>query len=574
MDIAPTKEEIITLFARGEKLVREMARRFGVSARTDIQIIEERFVTLHNAGTIDLLTLVEVGEFQRLQGTAFFAASYFLCCLLPKLNTTPDRMMRCVDELVTRGGQDGAANEPNAAFREWCAVVPGRAKEVIAAAHAGHELACQHLSFALEAVDDLIEARRFTFEYVGLRRQAAITALGRMKHQNTDSCAETFAIFNTLLDNGIEDSVRAGVLLAVMQILARDCGVSPENAEMLISRLVSTPGPLTLHQCARVLWAYRLALTENIVAFLLEALISLDSDNKGTVESLDLGLRALLEDGYEDAAVSFVTMLLSLSDNRLNLEELDSFTQAVLSGPPDLFSRLVVQWLQLGSPRLCGGLAKAIQGPGLDGVPLTLKAEDLNLSPATQLFICRKAVGWFFFKPTTAASVLVSVLRVCEEATARKVERLLVDPLLKNYGGVRDYLENLAPDDVASKSVVWALAQNDADLEAQRSVPLILELQPSEHHRRIESLRISDQFRDGHKQAQSGSVLLSMVSRSVLLYGNRSISFVDDGQDKLRPMEIDLHSHGISFEMPRMEVVDPVGLDYTLRVFRKEAMEK
>jgi hypothetical protein len=573
MDVEPTSAELVGLFERGE-FARQMAYRFGIDGRTDSRVIEERCIALHNAGTIDLLTLVEANALQELPGTDFFMAAYFFCRLLPELDATPDRMMRCVTELVTRGGQDGAANEPNAAFRKWCASAPLRASEIIAAAHKGDELAGHHLSFALEAISDLTEARRMALEYEDDRRQAAIAALGRIDHSNSESCAETIAVFNALLDSGISDAIRASVLHSAMGILARGSDISPVDANALISRLVMNPGKFTIHQCARALWACREALTQDIVTFLLDALGHLESTNKGTVEELDLGLQVLLELGYDDEAVSFVTKLLSRPDDDLELETLDSFTRTLLSGSPDLFSRVVVRWLELGAPRLCGGLANAIQGKGLDGAPLSLKAADLAISPAAQLFICRKAVGWFFFKPTTAASVLVSVLRVCDAGTAEEVQKLLVDPLLQNYGGVREYLEGLAPDDAAKEAITWALAQNEAYLDAQRSIPFIVELQPSEHHRRIEHLRISDQMRDAHKQAESRSVFLSLVSRSVLLYGNRSLSFVDDGHDKLRPMEIDLHSHGISYEMPRMEVVDPVGLDYILRVFRKERMEK
>ncbi|AZC95177.1 hypothetical protein C4K28_2449 [Pseudomonas chlororaphis subsp. piscium] len=567
-----TPVELVDLFECGE-LASQMARQFGMSSR-DTHVVEEYCIALHNAGTIDLLTLVEGGDLQGLQGTDFFMASYFFCRLLPELDATLDRMMYCVDSLVTRGGQDGAANEPNAAFREWCVRVPQRANDVIAAAHEGHELAGQFLSFALEAISDLIEARRIAVEYEGVRRQAAIAALGRIEHPNLKACSETFAVFNVLLDNGVGDSIRASMLHATMQILVSGVDVSSADANALISRLVISPGKFTIHQCARALWSCRQALTQDIVSFLLEALSHLDSANKGTVEELDLGLQALLELGYDEAAISLVTLLLSRPDDDLELEVLDSFTRKLLSGSPDILSRVAVQWLGLGVPRLCNGLAEAIKGPGLDGVPLNLKAEDLALSPTAQLFICRKAVGWFFFKPTTAASVLVSVLRFCDADTAQEVQRLLVDPLLQNYGGVREYLESLAPEDAASEAVTWALAQNEAYLDAQRSVPLLLELQPSEHHRRIEHLRISDQMREAHKQAESGSVFLGLVSRSVLLYGNRSLSFIDDGQDRLRPMELDLHSHGISYEMPRMEVVDPVGLDHTLRVFRNERMKK
>lgn len=572
METAPTSEELVELFKRGE-LASQMAGRFGLSGRSDTSVIEERCIALHNARTIDLLALVEGNALQQLDGTDFFLATHFFCQLLPELQAEPGRMMACVDALVTRGGEDGAANQPNGAFQKWCANVPQRASEIIAAAHQGDDLSTHHLSFALTAIRDLAEARRIAVEYEDIRRQAAIAALARIDHPNSESRSETFAAFKALLEAGIGDPLRASVLHATMEILARCSDIAPTDANALVRQLVINPGKFTIHQCARALWACREALTPSIVVCLLGALDHLESANKGTVEELDMGLQVLMEHGHAEAALSFVTRLLSRTDDDLELETLDSFTRTLLTGSSDVLSRVVVRWLKLGAPRLCGGLAKAIQGPGLDGVPINLKAEDLAISPAEQLFICRKAVGWLFFKPTTASSVLVSVLRVCDMDTSREVRKLLVDPLLQNYGGVRKYLGSLSPEDAASKAVTWALAQNDSYLEAQRSIPPVAELQPSEHHRRIERLRISDQMRDAHKQAERGSVLLSLVSRSVLLYGNRSLTFVDDGQDNLRPMEIDLHSHGISYEMPRMEIIDPVGLEYILRVFRHERME-
>jgi len=573
METAPTFGELVELFKRGE-MASQMARRFGMDTKSGTRVIEERCIALHNGRIIDLLALVEDNALQRLDGTDFFLASHFFCQLLPELQAEPGRMMACVDALVTRGGNDGAANQPNGAFVKWCANVPHRASEVITAAHRGDDLASQHLSFALTAISDLAEARRIAVRYEGIRRQAAIAALGRIEHPDPESCSQTFSVFKALLDVGIDDPVRASALHATMEILARSPKIAPLGENALISQLVMNPGKFTTHQCARALWACREALTSDIVACLLGALDNLESANKGTVEELDMGLRVLMENGYAEAALSFVTKLLSRTDDDLELETLDSFTSTLLAGSSDVLGRVLVRWLKLGAPRLCSGLAKAIQGPGLDGAPLSFEAEDLAISPTEQLFICRKAVGWFFFKPTTACSVLVSVLRVCDMDTSREVRKLLVDPLLQNYGGVRDYLGRLAPEDAASKAVTWALAQNDSYLEAQRSIPRIVELQPSEHHRRIEQLRISDQMRDAHKEAESGSIFLNLVSRSVLLYGNRSLTFVDDGQDNLRAMEIDLHAHEISYEMPRMEVIDPVGLDYILRMFRHERMEE
>jgi hypothetical protein len=73
-----------------------------------------------------------------------------------------------------------------------------------------------------------------------------------------------------------------------------------------------------------------------------------------------------------------------------------------------------------------------------------------------------------------------------------------------------------------------------------------------------------------HKEAQKQSVLLNLIKRSVILYGNRSLSFVSAGDDTLRPMEMDLKPFEVSFEMPRMEIVDPIGLDLQLLILRNE----
>ena len=357
-----------------------------------------------------------------------------------------------------------------------------------------------------------------------------------------------------------------------MAVTARSRDTPSLETVALVRRLVDGAGELTVHQAASALWSYREAMQSDIVAALLEALARLNPINKGTVKELDLGLQSLLELGHDQAAIDYVTQLLSRPDNSLGLEDLDSFTRTLLSGKPERLSRVVVHWLLLGAPRLCEGLADAITSRDLDGPPLDLRAEDLAISPAAQVFICRKAIGWFFLKPTMAASVLVSVLRVCDPETALEVQKHLVEPLLMNYDSVREYLEGLPADDVARGRIDEALTQNAAYLKAMQAVPRIKEMRPSEHRRRIERLRMADQMRDAHKQAQSQSVLLSLVKKSVLLYGNRSLSFVRDDQGALRPVEMDLQSHGVSFEMPRMEIVDPVGLDLSLRVFRRERM--
>lgn len=567
----PTCEELASLFDQG-LLPAAIARRFGLNDSVEIQMVEARCAELHNAGTVDFLRLVESNAVQDLEGTDFFVAMNFFCRILPELGATTARMMACVEALVSRAGDDLAANQPNAAFRDWCTKDPRRAHEVIAAARGGDDLASQHLTFALEALKAITLARQIALTHDGACRHSAITALGRIEDDDPASRVETFAAFRAVLDAGADDSLRAGILHATARILDRSGDAPSPEAIVLVRLLVEDPGEFTVHQCAHVLWACRRALQPDIVDCLLEALAGLNPANKGTVDELDLGLQSLLDAGFGEAAVDYVTKLLARQDDGVELDQFDSFTRTLLSSPAELLSRVVVQWLLLGSSRLRGGLAKAIGGPGTDDQPLDLRAEDLAVSPLAQMFICRKAIGWFFLKPTTAASVVVSVLRICDTETALELQKLLVETLLLNYSGVRDYLEGLAPDDAAKALVDQTLQENEAYLAALRAVPPAKEFQPSEHHRRVESLRMSGQMREVHRQAQKHSVLLSLVKRSVLLHGSRSLHFIEGGNGSLRPVEMDLMPFEVTIELPRMQTIDPVGLDYILRVFRTQSM--
>ena len=58
------------------------------------------------------------------------------------------------------------------------------------------------------------------------------------------------------------------------------------------------------------------------------------------------------------------------------------------------------------------------------------------------IFIAHKAIGYFFMKPVTAASVVISLMRVApNDEVLDELGKLLLNPLLMNYpGSVRQYL--------------------------------------------------------------------------------------------------------------------------------------
>jgi hypothetical protein len=124
--------------------------------------------------------------------------------------------------------------------------------------------------------------------------------------------------------------------------------------------------------------------------------------------------------------------------------------------------------------------------------------------------------------------------------------------------------------DPAFSRIRDVLRQTDQYINELKSVGSIKELHPSERQRRVQHIRSVDEMRKIHQSAMKQSVFANLVKRSVILYGRRSITYVAGPGGHRRAVERELKPHSVSFEMPRMQVIDPVGLDFVLRVFRVE----
>lgn len=156
---------------------------------------------------------------------------------------------------------------------------------------------------------------------------------------------------------------------------------------------------------------------------------------------------------------------------------------------------------------------------------------------------------------------------------------LLFDSLLINYPSVQEQLRPIADsrDDKAASMVQNALDRLKDYCNGLEEVGFIAELQPSERELQLEWQRRADAMSDMMQEARKGSPLAGLFSESILLHGNGMVTWIDDsvyraqaknideqGTSHLRRMEQSLASISHSFELPREEVLDPVGLQMKL----------
>lgn len=562
----PSAEEIVRLYEAGE-LAAELARYHEGSEDTEETFLQ-RCIELHNDKKINLVVVPCQPNFKNIPPNDFFTAQQFYCEVIPRLDADVTALMECCRALIEQAGADGAAALPNEAFRLWCQNNADQGALVISEARSEDDLAKQFVTFALQAAGNVELALDFVQSYDDERRLFGMTALGRMTIDDSSKAQAAAQVLEPYLSAGDDDNLRANALLAAFDLLTKHGEV--EKASSFIEAAAKQPGPATLHALAQVIWRHRKLLTPKAIQTALNALQAVQTEHQATLRVLDIGLQQLLGTDCGPMVVDYLTA--KLRDDKITMERFRTTASELTRNNQHRLYEIVVRWFLSGSVALCDNVAHLI--PFEDKHAFDANIASFGLAPAHQVFLCRKAIGFLFTRPVTCCSILVSVLRGVDKDATDDVTDLLFEPLLVNYSGKAvDYLKKIAADDPARAAVHKALERHQAYVVDLEAIGLIRELHPSDYQRDVVRQRTYDEMRAAQKAAERQSVLLSVVHRSTLLYGKRSLSYVLEKDGSRRPIALDLRSVGLTFEMPRQDVLDPVGLDFVLRVFRVEKLK-
>lgn len=256
------------------------------------------------------------------------------------------------------------------------------------------------------------------------------------------------------------------------------------------------------------------------------------------------------------------------------MEVFDSAAREILSNKA-LISKVLTRWFLRGDLVLCDGVYTIIGAHHGDDLPLEIDPAELKPADFVHiLFVARKAIGFLFTHPISAASVLISLMRnTTDDVVLTTLGALLFDPLLLNFTGkVRTYaVQQSGLESGRVKATIdQALKEINKYLEDLRTVGNLAALYPAETQREAYQRHFSRIMSESWKAAEAQSVFLNFVSKSILLYGRKSINYVQGSNGQSQRMEIPLQSHGTEVEFPRMQILDPFGLDWTLRIFRNE----
>ena len=292
----------------------------------------------------------------------------------------------------------------------------------------------------------------------------------------------------------------------------------------------------------------------------------------GTIRNIGAAASKLVAQNRLDEALALITPLISTHEELTSLDPLGSVNHSLLQLPPDQLARTIMGWLMACDPNL-GRATMALVGDHHGDAPLILdpRSAAVSLDDPKRLLLAHRAIGWLFVHPVTAASLVVGLLDGAGYAARRTIAELLFDPLLINFSGsVGDWIaeQAKAPGHPSQAILNDLVTRLEAYIEGLRAPGRIKELRPSERERLIENHRQRESMRQAYKASEKTSILASLATRQVLLYGTRSISYFKGMDGKQQRNEMKMHSFSHSIESPRLDILEPFDLDYMLRVFR------
>ncbi|CAH7022509.1 conserved hypothetical protein [Vibrio coralliirubri] len=555
-----------------EGLLTQISDLYIKKIRSNDEALKGALADLHNSGDIDLVNIVSVVDKASIEYNSFSILSAFESTL-PSLNSSVEDVLHCLVLIKQQTGRDMAIG---GAYQRFCKAENHRPRDSVKFILEQSELST-YASFLSSSIlsfnsNQMIEAIQTIESLVAsankmVRSQAYLT-LGNIDVDEAHACAIWELLYSSTTSEQ-ENSCRAGILRAIIFFGGRFPSYWPQ-IEDLISTTFDDTNKEVLYVISELVAFQSVTLPKSILNILLKKLANVSPEHTDTIDNIDHLLVRLISNDTPSVAVELLESILAVG---VKVSMLDYFSNELLSKHQELLNHITTKWFLSGTSSLCSGVSELVND--LTSKDLTLEAEiELLEQGIKQEFVSHKAVGWLFTRPIAAASFILSIYNVASTTTRKQLEQVLYEPLLLSYPGeLKQFFQSCIDKGMNENLCERLLNRLQAYHSGIEQVSGLNELMaPSEN--------LSAYWRESNKDMQAAyekasrsSFISQIATTQKLLYGNSSIYYVHQGNGDQVRQEVQMRSFSHSTEMPRLNVLDPENLDYTLRVYRHERLK-
>ena len=517
----------------------------------DLDTQVEELIFLHNSGRINLVSCFSTLRNVENRAPDFFSTRHILEKALPKLTAPVAAAMDCVLILLNEAGQDMAAGMILPPFVDFCSAEGSRPKEALLLFHENPDKYANLLPQIVVAgarsdpeffVEETIQLSRN--EKVEIRR-IAIFALGLIEYSKINSTYQekVLSCFELAVVQENDDQLLGRLTRSAFAVY-KVRQFSIERVTSIIEKALSKGTDYTLHAAAELFGSEFEIFPEVLIDIVLSYLAHVKLDNKGTINKIDYGLMQLLKRGDKNKAINLLEAILLGNPETISLDVFQSTLHELYGNPNKTLDQIITRWFLKGDKVLGEGISAIVNLAPDKNVQLEIDPSEFDISdPMCLIFLARKAIGYLFHTPVTAASIIISLIDIApSDEIIQILIDLLFDPLSINYPGmVLDYLKSVKNvSDRVTSSIKMVLGYFDGYIKKINAARNIPELHPSQDQREIYNRYFSRMMSEAVSKAQEDSVFLSLVSKSVLLYGRKSIDYVNSPDGQSNRMEIPL----------------------------------
>jgi hypothetical protein len=568
------KDKLIQAYKDG--IFFEFIHEIYYQDRKGEKLLPNFLADLHNNGKLDLIEL-----FKNFKNTPekhdFFSTLQVFEEILPDLNAPVTQVAYCVKHLTLEAGRDMAAYRLLAPLRKFCQKDINRTKALLNFAITKVNEDFDYLSIAIEAGANINEN-----EYVNKSiellanenetiKQRVVFALGKIHYQDKSLLEPVAMAIKKSSTLSPTDSMLATAMKALFSIISQSGDLETIFLDFLANHF-NKFGDCFIHAASEILFYEEKKVSFNVKPILLDICCHTKPENKGTIDNIDYVLERLLKNNEFGKCIDFLERFFELSEYKLSVKNFNSFVRELHNHRDTYLSLLLTRWFlsrKIFLGKCCGDLLRNV-GNGISiGFDKSCFSDE---SKGVHLFLARKACGWFFNQPKIVIGLIESLIPDAPKDELDDMQLLIFNPLCISFpGSIPKRMEELRE---SSQNRLKEIASNVLSdyKKYKESVEVALEvneLKPSEQDRHTYWKHHNKLINVTMKQDRSKSLVNSLFSESILLYGNKSIYYIHHGEQKTR-QEVPLQEFSSSIEFASMLYLDPHGLDNMIWQFKAE----
>lgn len=537
-------------------------------------------VSLHTEGAIDAVAAFKKLKNDTSSSPDFFLTRYLFEKALPLIDAPVADVLDCVLRLYRDAGRDLAAGNILKSFSGFCSRNDAYPKSALQAIEHDPDSFIDLLGPVIEAgsrfdrqfyTDQVIRLCRS--ERIDVRRRSVYSIALIDLSQGPMMSGPLVSSLEETIATETDDQILASTIHSAFEILKKDRSKEARLSTAIL-RALEKGNEQSIHAGALLLAFSAAELPGPLVGDLLRHMRRASPANGNTLSLIGTGIGELIKSGRQEEGIQLLeALILANPDSRItdNLGGLIS----KLRRDTALLSKLLTRWLLRGERPLCEAIQSIVGNQIGNEVRLNVDANEMP--PAHAPFVARKAIAYFFLFPITAASVVISLMRMTNDLPVLNVlGNLLLNPLLLSYtGSARHYVQKQSESETGKtkEAIDAALKGIDDYLNVLKTIEPLPALYSSEAQREAYQRHMTLDMTESFRVAEKKSVFYGIFGRQTVLYGRKAINYVHGPNGQVARTETELQNHGVDMEIPRMDNIDPAGLDYMLRSFKVETLK-